>query len=415
MTTSADLVPKHRRLPPAIERLLSIAVVEGDDPGTVRSKRLLTGALAVSLFTSSVSVYLDYRSGARFAAMAIGLTLTTSLGSLLAMWRSPATYPGVMHFVLASTLVASGAVTVMFGGIAESGASTVWGVITILGAVVIFADRRATFWLVAFVVSTLVSVWWGEFADPIYILENPRSSVLFNLLVVLVFVYAAMYFYVRITARLQSQSDALLRNILPAQIADQLKVSGERIAEEYESASILFADAAGFTPMSAGLSSTELIEVLDEVFTCFDELVAGRGLEKIKTIGDAYMVAAGVPARRDDHAQAICDLALEMQEELATRSFQGRRLRFRIGIASGPVVAGIIGRTKFSYDLWGDTVNTASRMESSGVPDRIQITAGTHALVQESFVCEPKGTIEVKGKGPMEVWYLLGRKPHTES
>jgi guanylate cyclase len=139
-------------------------------------------------------------------------------------------------------------------------------------------------------------------------------------------------------------------------------------------------------------------------------MVQERGLEKIKTIGDAYMVAAGVPVPRDDHAHAICDLALAMQEHATSRSFQGRELRFRIGINSGPVVAGIIGRHKFSYDLWGDSVNSASRMEAFGQAGEIQLTESTHDLIADDFICESGGVIDIKGKGPMEVWYLKGRR-----
>ncbi|MFZ0627018.1 MAG: adenylate/guanylate cyclase domain-containing protein [Acidimicrobiia bacterium] len=410
MAAETDVVRSPRQLPPAVERFLSIAVLDGDDAGTVRSKRLLTGALAVSGLTSALSAYAQAGFSAPLASLAIALTAVVSIASLVAMWRRPRTYPAVMHYVTATSLAVSGAVTIMYGGIIESGAAPVWGVITILGALVIFADRRATFWMVTFVLTTLASVWVADRVDPIYRLDDPASLVVFNLLVVMVFVYAALYFYVRISANLQRQSDALLRNILPDEIAARLKASSQMIADDFESASILFADVAGFTPMSSEMSSAELIGLLDEVFTIFDELVQARGLEKIKTIGDAYMAAAGVPVARDDHALAICDLALAMQETVAGRSFMGRRLRFRIGISSGPVTAGIIGRSKFSYDLWGDTVNTASRMESSGDPERIQMTEDTHSLVQDDYVCEPKGTVDVKGKGPMVVWYLVGRR-----
>ena len=134
-----------------------------------------------------------------------------------------------------------------------------------------------------------------------------------------------------------------------------------------------------------------------------------HGLEKIKTIGDEYMVAAGVPEPRADHAVVLCDLALEIRDLVASRRFSGHAVRFRIGINSGPVVAGIIGTKKFSYDLWGDAVNTASRMESSGVPGEIQLTASTLALVRDHFVCRPRGQVDIKGKGAMEVWTLEGR------
>ncbi len=164
--------------------------------------------------------------------------------------------------------------------------------------------------------------------------------------------------------------------------------------------------------MSADMAPSELVDLLDDVFTAFDLLVEERGLEKIKTIGDAYMVAAGVPRPREDHAQILCDLALAVRDLVATREFQGRRVTFRIGINSGPVVAGVIGTTKFSYDLWGDSVNTASRMESSGTAGEIQITDETKRLVEHDFICELKGTVEVKGKGSMTVWTLKTTRQH---
>jgi class 3 adenylate cyclase len=200
-----------------------------------------------------------------------------------------------------------------------------------------------------------------------------------------------------------------LRNILPDPVVERLKRENRMIADEFAAASILFADVAGFTPMSARLKPEQVVEMLNDVFTGFDGLVAECGLEKIKTIGDAYMVAAGVPVARDDHAIAICDLALAMQEHLESREFGGRRLEMRIGIASGPVMAGIIGTQKFSYDLWGDTVNVASRMESAGVPGRIQVTDDTRRLVEEHFECEERGLVDVKGKGELRTWFLNGR------
>jgi guanylate cyclase len=159
--------------------------------------------------------------------------------------------------------------------------------------------------------------------------------------------------------------------------------------------------------MSAQMTAVELVELLNEVFTHFDELVEKYDLEKIKTIGDCYMVAAGVPRPRPDHAQVLTHLALEMQTYVAQRQFRGRQLAFRIGINSGPVVAGVIGRKKFIYDLWGDAVNTASRMESHGSGGLTQITQATYELIKDDFTCEPRGTVNVKGKGEMEVWHVV--------
>jgi guanylate cyclase len=158
------------------------------------------------------------------------------------------------------------------------------------------------------------------------------------------------------------------------------------------------------------MTPVELVDLLNNIFSDFDKLVEDYGVEKIKTIGDCYMIAAGVPQPRSDHAQILVSLALAMQHHVATHTFHGKQLAFRIGINSGPLVAGVIGRKKFIYDLWGDTVNTASRMESHGVAGKIQITEVTYQLIQNDFECEPRGSIPIKGKGDMKVWYVLGPK-----
>jgi guanylate cyclase len=206
----------------------------------------------------------------------------------------------------------------------------------------------------------------------------------------------------------QQRSERLLLNILPAKIAALLKVSDETIAERFDSVSVLFADIVGFTELATDMGADELVELLNEVFSYFDTLAERHGAEKIRTIGDNYMVAAGVPEPRPDHAQALARLALEMLDYVDRSSGRDRRLQFRIGINSGPAVAGVIGQRKFHYDLWGDAVNVASRMESQGRPGKIQISQSTHALLGDAFICQPRGSIEVKGKGQMETWFLLG-------
>ncbi len=209
----------------------------------------------------------------------------------------------------------------------------------------------------------------------------------------------------------QQQAEGLLLNILPKRIAEQLEYSpNKNVAEHVQNASVLFADVVSFTPMTADMAASDLIGLLNEVFSAFDNLVEQRGLEKIKTIGDCYMVAAGVPESRDDHACVLADLALAMQQYVTGRMFKGKELSFRIGINSGPLVAGVIGRKKFIYDLWGDTVNTASRMESHGVAGRVQVTESTRGLIEREFCVEPRGTIPIKGKGEMPVWFVTGRK-----
>jgi class 3 adenylate cyclase len=207
----------------------------------------------------------------------------------------------------------------------------------------------------------------------------------------------------------QQRSELLLLNILPRSIADRLKANGHMIADDVAAASIVFADVVDFTPLSQRLPAPEVVGLLDRLFTRFDGLVERHGLEKIKTIGDCYMAAAGVPDPTPDHARRAALLAIDMREAIATSPVaEGLGLELRIGINSGPVVAGVIGSKRFLYDLWGDAVNTASRMESQGSPGEIQITRATYDLLKDEFVCTPRGTVEVKGKGAMETWYVEG-------
>ena len=206
------------------------------------------------------------------------------------------------------------------------------------------------------------------------------------------------------------RSERLLVNILPKPIADRLKASPETIADGFPHVTVLFSDIVGFTPISQQLQPEELVRMLNELFTGFDRIAARHGLEKIKTIGDAYMVASGVPVPTLRHAHPVAEMALDMVSFID--AFAGRfdsEIGIRVGIHSGPVVAGVIGESKFAYDLWGDTVNTASRMESSGVPGRIQVSSATRALIADSFELQERGTVDVKGKGQMQTWFLVGR------
>ena len=209
----------------------------------------------------------------------------------------------------------------------------------------------------------------------------------------------------------QEASEKLLLNILPEMIAEQLKQQNRTIADHFESVTILFADLVGFTNLFARLPPIEIVEILNEVFSEFDRISTKYGLEKIKIIGDAYMVVGGLPQQRDDHAEAIAEMALDMQKAIAQFNLEtDKTLSIRIGINTGAVVAGVIGTKKFSYDLWGDAVNVAYRMESHGVPDRIQVTASTYELLKDKYLLQPRGDIEVKGKGKMPTYFLVGRK-----
>ncbi len=215
-------------------------------------------------------------------------------------------------------------------------------------------------------------------------------------------------------AQEQTKTEQLLLNILPFKIAQRLKSGEEHIADACPNVSVLFADMVGFTAMSRTMTPSALVEVLGDLFSRFDLITEKHGLEKIKTIGDCYMLAGGVPEPRDDHAEAVVDAAMDMctaLEEMHERT--GGALRMRIGVHSGPIVAGVIGIRKFTYDLWGDTVNVASRMESTGQPGRIHVSANTAQLIENNFALESRGSIEVKSLGMVETFFVNGRKPST--
>ena len=214
----------------------------------------------------------------------------------------------------------------------------------------------------------------------------------------------------RALQREKERSERLLLNVLPAPIATRLEEQEDVIADRFPDVTVLFADLVDFTRRSQRSSPQEVVQVLDELFSVFDRLAERHGLEKIKTIGDAYMVAGGLPDPRPDHAQAVAEMALAIRDEVARRTDpSGQPLQVRIGIDTGPVEAGVIGTSKFSYDLWGDTVNTASRMESHGVPGCIQVTERAYRRLRDGYRFERRGPIQVKGKGELVTWFLVAR------
>ena len=210
----------------------------------------------------------------------------------------------------------------------------------------------------------------------------------------------------------ERQTERLLLNVLPKSIADKLRNNISTVAEFYPEISILFADIVNFTGLSSGKGPEELVRILDELFSAFDGLVEKHGLEKIKTIGDAYMAVVGTPIPRTDHAQAIAELALGIQQAMRDYNEKHRTdYAIRIGINSGPVVAGVIGTKKFSFDLWGDTVILASRMESLGVANEIQVTGKVYELLKGQYRFEERGEVEIKGKGMTKTYFLKGHIP----
>jgi len=249
---------------------------------------------------------------------------------------------------------------------------------------------------------------------------QPRSQIIASLIAgtsaTCAILFAIVFYSLRDAARAKAiaereyeRSESLLHNILPYSIAERLKAgNGSVIADKHEAASVLFADMAGFTERASDTSPEELVQFLNHVFTKFDQLVESHGLEKVKTTGDAYMVVSGVPAARPDHAQAMANFALAMRDTAAElRDPHGRDVPVRIGMACGPVVAGVVGRRKMFYDIWGDTVNVASRMESTGESGTIQVSQDAYERLKDEFILELRGAVDIKGKGRMVTWFLI--------
>ena len=368
---------------------------------------LCAGTLPLTTLWSVIYLLMDAPLAA--AAPVFYTVFTLANTALFAWTRNLEFYRFTQLLVI---LILPWLVTIALGGFQQSSVVIVWAALCPLGSLLLEEPRRTLLWIVGFVALLPITALLQPHLTPAHL---PDTFVtwffVLNLGTVIAVVFGLLHYFVRRRDFFQKSSEMLLLNILPKEISEALKTEPRAIAAHYDEASILFADIVGFTPMAATMLPLTLVDLLNDVFECFDDLVDKYELEKIKTIGDCYMVAAGVPRQRVDHAEALVNFALDMQAEIGKRTFGGRRLAFRIGINSGPVVAGVIGRRKFIYDLWGETVNMASRMESHGTSGVIQITRNTFDLVGEHFDCQARGPIEVKGVGRVETWYVTGRTP----
>ena len=308
------------------------------------------------------------------------------------------------------------------GGFLESGGVGLWGILAPLAALVFNDVRSAARWYVAYLIVFLGSGIAGEVIGPIWSpLPDWFTSAMLALNIAvggtIVFTLLAVFARQRSDAlaalRLeQAKAEELLLNILPREISEELKEKGKATARRHEEVTVVFTDMKGFTRIAEKMTPEQLVNDLDECFIRFDAIIDRYGIEKIKTIGDSYMCAGGVPTNDPYHAQKAVLAALEIRELMVLmageQTGQGREPWIcRIGVHTGPVVAGVVGKRKFAYDIWGDAVNTASRMESHGTPGRIQITRATYELLADEFECEPRGPIAVKGKGEIEAWYLI--------
>jgi guanylate cyclase len=402
----------------AVTRLSKLGADAGDDDEARLRKGLLV-LLAVGVWPISLTWATLFLALGSWTGLFAAAYLAISVASIVLFART-GNARVLLRIQLLDILIAPTISMGPLGGFLGSGAVGLWGLLAPLGALVFNGVRSGARWYVAFVVLFLGSGIAGSVIGPIAPVPEWFANVILALNVVVggtvFFTLLAIFYQQRLDALValrgeHERAENLLLNILPGSIAERLKARPETIADGFREVSVLFADVVEFTPRAEKLAAAEVVGLLDRLFSHFDELAERYDLEKIKTIGDAYMVAAGVPDPRPDHAQALAHLALDMVESVAPGGAVGDLgLELRIGLNSGPVVAGVIGRKRFLYDLWGDAVNTASRMESQGTPGRIQITRATYELLKADFVCEPRGTVPVKGKGDMETWYLVGRR-----
>jgi guanylate cyclase len=389
--------------------LLAIGTFPGETEIQAGKRRIVVGYLFFGALVRVPILLSDFAEGSPVGVV----DLTAVLASVLLLGVlavKPEWFIGIVNVGLFLILGEVLTQTIIFGGLVPSELVILFGFLTVIGALIVLPVRAAFLWFLAYVATIVLAVVLPGAIEPVQVREATAAGIAFTIFGVLCFVFPSMAYFVRQRDRFQKESDDLLHAILPDEIAMRLKSDKTMIADDHESASVLFADVVGFTPMSATMSPPELVGLLNAVFTTFDGFVEEFGLEKIKTVGDEYMVAAGVPHGRSDHAHAIAELALRMRDHTERHRFDGHEISLRIGINSGPVVAGVVGTHKFAYDLWGDVVNTASRMESEGTPGSIQLTPATYELIRDGFVCEPRGIISVKGKGDMSTYILASRR-----
>jgi len=389
-------------------------VADERDSATRRFQKVLV--VVVSLVGSVATLFNAmplFRGGLEAAGWAyIGSAGFLLVGALsLLAW--PHAYVTVTFLLLLDVLIFPAIVQVLSGGLTSGLYALPWTVFAPLGAALALGARHAIAQLVLFAVTVLIVAALDPVAQRISPQVGTDVLLSFNipsLLSLGAMAAAASLYLLRQVERFRIQADALLLNVLPAPIATRLKTGETPIADRSESVTVLFADIVGFTPLSSDADPGEIVGMLNAIFSEFDDLAARRRIEKIKTIGDSYMAAAGLLEPREDHTEAMIEFALDMLAAVEARTgLDGEPIRLRIGINTGPVVAGVIGRDRFIYDLWGDTVNVASRMESHGLADRILVTRAVREKVGDRYRFEEREPMFVKGKG-MTVSYALSAR-----
>jgi adenylate cyclase len=394
-------------------RLGSIGADTRDDDDLKVRKRFLVLSSIFVLPPSVLWGLLYLASGEPLAAaIPLGYTAISAVSiTVFAIRREFRVLRAVQLFLILALPVL---LQLTLGGFVPSSAVILWSMLCPFGALVFWNVRAASWWFGLFVVLVVVSSLF-QFRTT----NNLRPELVTLLFVLNVSVVASIVFvllasFVRQIESEHARAESLLLNVLPKAIARRLKTAPGIIADAYKDATILFADVVNSTPLTSRLSARDMVGLLDEYITHFDTLARRYGVEKIRTIGDNWMGVAGVPSSRADHARCAANLALEMMAFVQLRhAGSALALDFRIGLNSGPVIGGVIGREKFVFDIWGDAVNLASRMESTGVPGRIQVGPATYALLKDEFVFEERGTVMIKGKGDVETWFLISPRSPT--
>jgi guanylate cyclase len=412
-STTLDRVYTRLKTPVLLHRLLSIGSHPGESEDEATRRRIFIGAVLVPIALTFPFIFVSLQLGHTREAVANAAFVLARVPVLTVLHLRPRWFRGIVNAVLAMATALQLNTMILFGGLIESGLRSIMGVLVALAALLILGRRSAWLWFGIFAVQVILAQAITGLIEPRYVAPDPGASVVVNVVLMGAVVLIVTQYFVRERERLQKRTDELLHNILPVDVAERLKAGDTPIADQYESASVLFADIVGFTPMSAEMTPQQVIDTLTELFGGLDEIVEKCGLEKIRTVGDEYMVVAGVPNPDDRHAHSIAGLALEFRDFSRSATFDGNSIEFRIGINSGPLVAGVVGIKKFSYDLWGDVVNTASRMESQGEPGEIQISPSTYELIVDDFNCRPRGPTDIKGKGMMETYFLVSRRSQS--
>jgi adenylate cyclase len=409
-----------RRLPGWLRRLTDLGTLPSD-PEDVRLRKSVLTLSSMLMGTLAFAWVGTYAVLGLWLSAAIPFAYQLASGASIYAFAHTRRYRLFRASQLWMSLALPFALQWSLGGFGTSSAVSLWGFTAPVGALLFVGARQAVPWFIAF--AALVG--FSGAIDSTLAAGAPDiphgvivAYFVLNILGVSTTAYVLLQYFVRARERAlaelgveRAKSERLLLNVLPESVASRLKESDAVIAEGFESATVLFADIVGFTPLAQELAPADTVALLDRVFARWDGLADRHGVEKIKTIGDAYMVAGGLPSPREDHAEAVADMALEMGAEVERCAAEsGVALEVRIGMDTGPVVAGVIGRAKFSYDLWGDTVNTASRMEHHGVPGAIQVTERVYEQLRDRYDLHRRGTVEVKGKGPMTTYLLLGKR-----